>query len=267
MKEGVPIETANPYPEVRKNAEIAPDWEYREQAQYLYGKAELIRNRLIDPIARIDRSQMPDPVISFDNLRNKNTLASYTLVRNPQGLNYEITFNTQHFIEGKTDEGKEVKVWKFGRWALLETLTHELVHEWQQTVGDDPVQIGKVYHNKEFVEKCESLGLHPKLGEGYHTQVAEGVFEKLMNELSIEKPEFPPQADIDIDWFKWLLKFYGKDRKGQSTLIKWCCPECGLNVRMGIKGDPLLRHHPCETEAGHPVFLIPGDVYKAMKTK
>jgi hypothetical protein len=34
---------------------------------------------------------------------------------------------------------------------------------------------------------------------------------------------------------------------------------------MGIAGDPMLRHHTCETAAGYPVFLIPGDVYDAKK--
>jgi hypothetical protein len=39
----------------------------------------------------------------------------------------------------------------------------------------------------------------------------------------------------------------------------------GLNVRMGIAGDPMLRHYACEEAAGRPVFLIPGDVYVAKK--
>jgi hypothetical protein len=34
---------------------------------------------------------------------------------------------------------------------------------------------------------------------------------------------------------------------------------------MGIAGDPKLRHHTCEETVGHPVFLIPGDVYVAKK--
>jgi hypothetical protein len=44
---------------------------------------------------------------------------------------------------------------------------------------------------------------------------------------------------------------------------KWFCPECGLNVRMGIVPDPMLRHHPCEEAVSRPLFLIPGDVYVA----
>jgi hypothetical protein len=259
------IETHNPQPEVRKNAETAIDWEYTEEAKFLYRMAGIIRNRLVDPIHRVNREQAPDPVISFGNLRNKNTLAAYTLVRNPQGLNYEITLNTQHYIEDKSDSGADKKQWRFGRWAQLETLTHEQIHLWQQTVGEDPVIIGKknTYHNKEFVDKCETVGLHPELGTGIHLRLADGPFELLMDELGIEKPSNLPglPPDLSIDWFRWLLKFQGKERKGRSTLKKWSCPECGLNVRIGIKADPMLIHHTCSEEKGEPVFLLRGDVY------
>lgn len=32
-------------------------------------------------------------------------------------------------------------------------------------------------------------------------------------------------------------------------------------VRIGIAGDPMLRHHACDTKLGRNVFLVPGDVY------
>lgn len=88
-----------------------------------------------------------------------------------------------------------------------------------------------------------------------------------MYELGIEPPkelEKLPE-ELEIDWFKKLLDESGKGRKGKSTLKKWCCPECGMNVRMGISGDPKLRHHICETETGWKVFLVPGDVFMANK--
>lgn len=98
------------------------------------------------------------------------------------------------------------------------------------------------------------------------TAVADGVFAQLMGELGIERPETPPTMDaIKIDWFKFLDDWLEKEAKGKSTLKKWCCPECGMNVRMGIAGDPMLRHHTCETELGRQVFLVPGDVYNAKK--
>jgi hypothetical protein len=255
-KGGKVIEFFNPQPEVRKNAENAKDWIFGEEAATLYRMAVLFKDRFLDPVLLTDRRRLPDPVISFANLRNKNTLAAYTLVRNPQGLLYEITMNSEHFVDGEKD-GKKVKRWSFGKWAQLETLLHEEVHLWQQNFGTDPVRPGRVYHNKEFVEKCESLGLHPMPGVGCHTRLADGAFAILMKELGIEPPDLGDKLDgLDIDWFKWFLDSQGKGRKGTSTLHKWTCSECGLKVRIGIKGNPEIRHDPCEQKTGKRVFFI-----------
>ena len=253
------VEPINPQPEVRKNAETARDWEYADEAVYLYRMANLFKDRFLDPILLTDRRRLPDPVISFDNLRNMNTLAAYTLVRNPQGLLYEITMNSQQydFVEVK---GKKVKQWVFGRWAQLETLLHEQVHLWQQNFGEDPVRPGRSHHNKEFVKKCENLGLHPMPGVGCHTRLADGPFALLMKELGIEPPDISKKPEeITIDWFKWFLDSLGKRRKGKSSLHKWTCPECGLNARMGVKDNPMIRHEPCEQKTGHAVFFVQVD--------
>jgi hypothetical protein len=211
---GVLIETSNPQPEIRKNAETAKDWEYREEAAFLYRWAVTFKERLLDPIARTDRDRLPDPVIGFEPMRIE-ILAAYTLARNPQGLLYEITFNARHLDRPQ--------------WEQLETLLHEQVHLWQQNFGENPIKPGRAYHNREFVEKCESLGLHPRPGVGAHWKPADGVFELLMREHGISRPEY---AEVEegqrSNW--WDL---GKERKGSSTLSKWSCG-C-QNVRVGTK--------------------------------
>jgi hypothetical protein len=266
MKEkGIRIEQFDPKPAVKKNAETAKDWEYREEAKYLYEKAVLFKDRFLDPILHTDRGRLPDPVISFDDLRNQKTLAAYTLHRNPQGLLDEITFNSVHYVE----EGSNL-VWAFGKWAQLETLLHEQVHLWQQNFGKNPVKPGRVHHNKEFVEKCESFGLHPLPIVGAHTAVADGVFAQLMAELGLPRPEDVPRIDwtkaggkpIKRDWFR------PEPEKGRSTLHKWTCPDCGLRVRVGIKGNPELVHDVCSEIKGQKVFLVQDDgrshtIYKA----
>lgn len=252
---GVLVEKYDPQPEVRKNAEAASDWEYKQEAAYLYGKAVLFKDRLLDPLHHLDRDRLPEPVIAFENLRNKNTLAAFRLTRSPEGLQNEIIMNAGHYIN---QDGK--MVWEYGRWAQLETLLHEQVHEWQQVFGKDPVSLKKIYHNKEFVEKCESVGLHPKLGEGYHLKLADGPFAILMKELGIEPPNLDAKpGDLNIDWFKWLQDYSGKGKKGTSTLSKWECPECGLKVRIGIKGNPEIVHDPCSEKLGRKVFFIRAD--------
>jgi len=61
--------------------------------------------------------------------------------------------------------------------------------------------------------------------------------------------------ELDIDWFKWFMDQMGKGRKGRSSLHKWTCPECRLNVRIGIKGNPEIVHEPCSEKKGEKVFL------------
>jgi hypothetical protein len=243
---GTLLEKYNPQPEVRKNAENAKDWPYHDEAAYLYGKALLFKDRLLDPLHHLDRTRLPDPVIAFENLRNHNTLAAFRLTRSPQGLQNEIIMNTSHYVE---QDGK--MVWEYGRWAQLETLLHEQVHEWQQVFGKDPVSLKRIYHNKEFIEKCESLGLHPMPVVGCHVAVADGVFALLMKELGIERPENVPSSG-KFDWFEGK-----KEKKGTSTLNNWVCPECGMHARIGIKGNPELIHHSCSEKKGEPVFLVP----------
>ena len=253
---GILVEKHNPQPEVRKNAESAKDWPYHEEAAYLYRMAVLFKDRLIDPLHHVDRERLPDPVIAFENLRNHNTLAAFRLTRNPQGMQNEIIMNIEHYTEQE-----ENMVWEYGKWAQLETLLHEQVHEWQQVDGKDPVKPGRVYHNREFVEKCESLGLHPMLGVGCHTKVADGVFELLMKEFGIPKPEDVPERDwkktggypLKRDWFK------PEPTKGRSTLTKYECPECHLKVRIGIKGNPEIIHDPCSIKKGEKVFFVRAD--------
>jgi hypothetical protein len=88
-----------------------------------------------------------------------------------------------------------------------------------------------------------------------------------MKELGIHPAEyaFKTPEDVDTDCFKWLIKFWVQERKSTLTLKKWCCPECGMKVRMGIAGDPRVRHHTCVEVVRHPVSLAPGDVYVAKK--
>lgn len=236
MKEGVLIERVNAQPEVRRMAESAKDWEYRDEAADLYRMAVLFKDRFLDGVLRTDRGRLPDPVISFDSM-NIKALAGYTVHRNPQGLLDEITFNTQHY---SVEEGK--RVWRHGQWAKYETLLHEQVHLWQQNFGEHPYKGGRNTHNKEFVTKCKSLGLHPAPIVGYHMAPADGAFAELMAELGIPRPIAAPRAEKPkVDWFR------PEPEKGRSTLVKYTCG-CGENIRVGSKDWPGAVCKACGTE-------------------
>lgn len=138
----------------------------------------------------------------------------------------------------------------WGKWAQLETLLHEQIHLWQENFGQHKHKPGRVAHDKEFVEKCRSLGLYPTPVIGSHYQVADGVFAELMKELGMPRPNDVPR-DATTDWTKtggrktdWFRPF---KEKGRSTLHKYEYPNCGLKVRVGVKEDPGLIHVKCGT--------------------
>ena len=240
-KNGVEIDKIDPQPAIQKGAETASDWEYREDAKYLYDKAKGLRGRLIDPIARIDREQLPDPIIGFKDLRNYKALAEYLIIRDELGLSCRINFNTAHYVE---TNGK--RTWKWGRWAQLETLAHEYIHLWQQQVGS-----GKPSHGKEFIDKCEEIGLHPMPGVGCHTTVADEPFSILMAEWGLKRPGDVPRDDRKVDWF--INPGDLKKRKGKSTLAKWTCG-C-QNARIGTKEFCATCNKP---ECGNVFVLADG---------
>jgi hypothetical protein len=92
----------------------------------------------------------------------------------------------------------------------LETQLHEQVHLWQQNFAKDPVRPGRSHHIKEFVSKCESLGLHPMPGVGCHIRLADGAFALLIKEMGIEPPDISQRPDdFDLDWFRWFLDSMG----------------------------------------------------------
>jgi hypothetical protein len=241
VRGGVPLVDLDPSLEIRRTAEHNPEWSYSHEAAMLYRRADVIVARLY-PIIHTPhfQGQLPAPLIAIESLRNKNTLASYRIVPDGYGLNFKLTFNEQHYLNGKDERDSNIKVWRFGQWAQMETLVHELGHHWQQLLGEEPFkQTSRVTHNAEFRLKLAELGLHCT-AEGYHSQFADldSPFGYLMREWGIQPPEDAQrEVEFDIDWFKVMIKTRGKERKGRSTLTKYSC-ECGQNIRVGKKNWP-----------------------------
>jgi hypothetical protein len=208
MKERSPGPT--PHEAIRRHVEAAIDWEWHEIASQLYVWTDRFNDRFFE-------HGMPETVLSFESMDHR-ILAAYTLRRNAQGLLYEITFNTKHL--------------RRALWETLETLMHEYVHLWQQNFGEHPVQ--RNYHNVEFVQRCEALGLHPAVGSGAHLKPADGVFAEFLKGHSIAEPEPIRGVKLNpkgkpLDW--WANP--RERRRGRSTLVKWSCG-C-QNVRVGTK--------------------------------
>ncbi len=225
---------------IRKNAEIAKDWEYQEIWAFLDSWTPILVSELVDPILTPDRENrpLPPPVISFEKY-DYRILAGYRLTRNAQGLLDQITFNTAHIkVEEVKSSGRKFhSTWEYGDWFLLETYTHELLHLKQQNFGKHPVD--RNYHNAEFIGWAEQIGLHVNQ-DGQHTRLSDRAFAACMARHGIAlPPEMPEDGWGQIaDFLKWLEFLDGKEKKkGRSTLTLYECP-CGQKVRVGRKDWP-----------------------------
>lgn len=218
---------SSPHEAIRQHVEGAQDWEWRPIATALYQWTDRFSDRFFE-------RQMPDAVLGFERM-DVRILAAYTLKRNPQGLLYEISFNTCHLDRPL--------------WETLETLMHEYMHLWQQNMGEHPVE--RNYHNQEFVARCEALGLHVAIGSGVHTKPASGVFAEFLKAYGVEEPSVMDAIILDdrgrpLDW--WFDPA-DREHKGRSTLSKWSCG-C-QNVRVGTK-----EFYACCTRCGHAFVKV-----------
>jgi hypothetical protein len=225
---------ATPHEAIRQHIEGAQDWEWRHIATTLYQWTDRLNDRFFT-------QKIPAALLSFERMDHR-VLAAYTLNRNPQGLLYEITFNTLHLDRPL--------------WEMLETLMHEYVHLWQQNRGEHPVT--RNYHNREFVDRCEALGLHPAIGTGVHTRPADGPFAAFLKAYAVSQPDYGTDTIVDgkgrpLDWWYMPGK---KEDQGSSTLRKWSCG-C-QNVRVGTKefyaSCTRCGHAFVKVEASSPLF-------------
>lgn len=134
-----------------------------------------------------------------------------------------------------------------------------MVHLFQEEVpGYEKCKRG--WHNQQFVDICEEIGLHPLLGVGAHWRPMDGQVAKLAEMIGIEKPahaegEFvKPEGPKPPKAYWWDPDRGGKP-KGKSTLIKYVAEGCTKSptctFRSGRK-DLNVRCSDCQGEF-HPV--------------
>jgi len=204
---------------VRRNQENAVTWRHHQMSKVLNAWAERFASRFLAPVLEPGREgPLPWPVIGFETF-DYRVYAYYRLGKNAFGLEDEVILNEKHLDRPL--------------YAVLETVLHEQIHLWQQRRGEHPVD--RNYHNQEFVERAEELGLHVRPVTGVHTRLADGQFERLLREYGIPKPEeetvFPVEGrEEKRNWWEDP----GRERRGRSTLEKWSCA-CGQNARIGTR--------------------------------
>ena len=213
--------------------EGASDWPHKKMAVWLSRMSQHIGFSFYSPKTEAD-PPLPPILIGIGPM-NVNTYAGYYLDRNDLGLRWMIKCNGLH--RGRS------------RWSLAETLTHEMGHVYQEEVLQNGAK--PPYHNKVFVDMMEELGIHAKLGEGYHYQPADldGQFGRLMDKLCIAPPP-PLRPETKSNGNGRVRPWWeGYDKpKGGSTLTLYTAEGCVRSpickVRAGRK-DLHLRCDDC----------------------
>ena len=128
----------------------------------------------------------------------------------------EICLNPQEFKNRKTNE-------------VLSTLVHEMVHLWQQHLGDAPKT---AYHNKQWALQMKRVGLQPESCDGKGKETGAKVSHKI-----IEAGAFFEACKEFLSTGEFVLyqeltnsaKEKTKKKKAESK-TKFTCEFCGANA-------------------------------------
>lgn len=118
------------------------------------------------------------------------------------------------------------------------TLVHEMVHQWQQDHGKAP---RRCYHDRQWAEKMESIGLMPShTGQPDGKRTGVKVTHYIISEGAFEQAFAAMPEGYLIPWLSAGILDAKKTPKSQNK-IKYTCPSCeaavwgkpGLNVTCG----------------------------------
>lgn len=121
-----------------------------------------------------------------------------------EGTVHEIALNPQYFITHRPLE-------------LMQTLVHEMVHLWQHEFGKPS---HRTYHNKEWADKMESIGLMPS-STGKPGGKRTG---QKMSDYPIKNGAFYLQC-VAFSKMGYQLPFYDRHAKTESTQVRHNEPE------------------------------------------
>lgn len=187
---------------LKDHATAAEDWGYHELAQLLHEWAERFDNEF--------GLNIKTPAIQINRIYIRR-LGSYQHGRNGFGLRHQVTFNTRYLERPVAD--------------LLETLFHELLHEWQDLYGKP----GKGnYHNREFREKACSYGLLIDQ-RGRSLGVEQGSFTELLARYGVDTSVLPLPQKEPVPQDDPVMS----QPSSESKMKKWSC-KC-TNVRAAVE--------------------------------
>lgn len=169
--------------------------------------------------------------------RKKGTYGYFTydktfISRSSDQQAHELSMNPDGFY-GRTDKD------------ILSTLVHEMAHCWQQHYGS-PSRNG--YHNKEWAQKMNEIGLHPtddgtphgkQTGQRMtHIIIPGGLFDQVVDRLLGE--------GFKLDWESHYVH---PSREATNLKIKYSC-KCGQNIwaKPGIRAVCEMCNQPFKAQ-------------------
>ncbi|EHP44182.1 hypothetical protein OR16_04362 [Cupriavidus basilensis OR16] len=205
---------------------------------------------------RLFNNELPGCLFTLQ--RKRNTFGYYGpsrfLRRDARGKSDEIALNPAFFAFRTVEK-------------TLSTLVHEMVHQWQAHAGK-PSRNG--YHNREWADKMESMGLMPsdtgapdgnRVGQRMtHYILPGGPFDEACQALvaseiliswvdvqaqtdpmaiqfavepagaSIPTTDVDVDVDVDVEALTALGLRVDEDDQGKKRKTKYTCPGCGINV-------------------------------------
>lgn len=191
---------------VRKVASEAPEGAFHgfvpaETMEWLYTMLGLLAAELVKPHLSFD---VPRITLGVDK-HNRRQLGHYKIGRDALGLRWRIDMNILHLGRTKAD--------------VIRVLLHETLHAVQHESGT-PAKIAN-YHNAQFREWCERLGI-PTDSSGHDLgTVADGLYDQFAKRHK-------------LDGTAKLLAPKSLPKPGGSKLKKWSCTGCDepVNVRV-----------------------------------
>lgn len=198
---------------VRRAATGDSGWGYREMSEWLYNWFDRFNEFFF-------QGQLPQAVISFERTR-RDVLGHFVAGRNDQGILYNINVNKARLARSGA--------------ALLETTLHEMLHLDQFMSGT----AGKGrYHNRQFVDKAASFGLHVRLGKGCHDGPAGDPFLSLLRKYGVvgEARELglagsAPGARPERQRLRrWACQCQAAWAGG--PIKSWVCEDCGQRIQL-----------------------------------
>lgn len=177
-------------------------WEHHIKAEFCYDWFSKFNSAFFE-------NKLEQCLLSFERSRF-TTLGHYILEYNQIGAIDNININSVHLYREK--------------WEILETLLHEMVHQYQRRLGGFSDENKKKptggYHNREFLSKMEEFGLSANR-KGQAIAIPKGRFAELLKENKIEITERSTLG--------------GKPEKPRSKLKKYSCQcEPAINIRVAV---------------------------------